>query len=479
VNEIRNVAIVGAGWTGLQVAKVLRDCGYKVSIFEELDDVGGTWHPQRAYHGLCIHTPAYRCQFHQFEDLELRNRLRRLASPDLYQSCRAYATSENLYGITTFSHRVTGLAYRRADNKCTLSFQSLMDGNVSGREYDFVISTQYNAPRLPGFDGQSTANIKILHSNEVKSSVIDDCIRNRRRVVLLGASKAATDLALVFVDRNYEITWVARKMYWFLNFDKGYFNHETGRPASVLNRWVYFIGSMLMANKLSVKLGFLLWQLTGMIHCPGKRHGDFKKFHHGWLDEHQIRTLRSQTHPIYSEIASMEDKQVVLKNGQVMPCDVLICATGCDPLAMPIALSVDGEPLAYEDIRQLYRFSVIPEIPRLCFTGFFNFGFGPMNGYHRAAWIMRYLEQGLATEDLREIAAREAIAELPTFTNPTFDSAGYHLPRMSKMLQVMLDSPTARRDTLKYVYSYSVKHSLKPFHGLDSYIQSRLAAGER
>src|SRR5688500_11579278 len=107
---VRTIAIVGAGWSGLQIAKVLRGRGYDVRLIEELDDVGGTGHPARAYHGLSIHTPSFRCQFHEFEHAG-PNALHRLPSRDLFEASRSFAERCGLYGVTTFRQRVTRLSY--------------------------------------------------------------------------------------------------------------------------------------------------------------------------------------------------------------------------------------------------------------------------------------------------------------------------------------------------------------------------------
>ena len=474
MRSVRTVAIVGAGWSGLQIGKVLRECGFEVSIIEELDDVGGTWHPDRAYHGLSIHSPIFRVQFHEFNDSAGRNPMKRLPSSDVFETSRAFAKSFGLYEVTTFRQRVTALAYSSSERRCRLTLQSLEDGRLSHRDYDFVISTQFNSPRMPKLEGRSSFAGDVLHSNDVKSAVIDDIVKNRRKVVLLGGSKAATDLALAFVDRNYEFTWLMRAMYWFLNYDKGYYNHKKGKPASLVNRLIYVFGLSFFSSKLTLMLGFWLWRLTGMIHTPGRPHLDLRRFHHGSLDEHQVATLRAQTQPVYGELAELEAEHVRLTDGRRLACDVLICATGCDPLAVPIALSVDGRSLRYEEAGPLYRYSVIPKIPRLCFTGFFQFGFGPMNGYHRAAWIMRYLEQDLSSEALQEIAAREATPQASKFQSAAFDSSDHFMPRAAKQLTVMLESPRLLLDRKEYLTSYAIKFQLKPIRSLDDYIRSQL-----
>jgi cation diffusion facilitator CzcD-associated flavoprotein CzcO len=45
------VAVVGAGFAGLSAAKVLRQSGFDVTVFEQAPDVGGVWSSTRRYPG--------------------------------------------------------------------------------------------------------------------------------------------------------------------------------------------------------------------------------------------------------------------------------------------------------------------------------------------------------------------------------------------------------------------------------------------
>ncbi|MDZ7592551.1 MAG: hypothetical protein U5L05_18140 [Rubrivivax sp.] len=112
-------------------------------------------------------------------------------------------------------------------------------------------------------------------------------------------------------------------------------------------------------------------------------------FHHGWLDREQVRTLRERSTQVYGEIARLDSGITVHLADGTTPSgrpdhrrgDLLSV-----PISDPIALSVDGKAVRYEEVERVYRASVIPELPRLVFTGYAMFGFGPLNGYHRAAW---------------------------------------------------------------------------------------------
>jgi cation diffusion facilitator CzcD-associated flavoprotein CzcO len=46
------IAVVGAGFAGLSTAKVLREFGHEVVVFDKAPDVGGVWGVTRRYRGV-------------------------------------------------------------------------------------------------------------------------------------------------------------------------------------------------------------------------------------------------------------------------------------------------------------------------------------------------------------------------------------------------------------------------------------------
>ena len=50
------VAVIGGGWSGVQIISRLQELGVNdITGFERYDDVGGTWHPKLSYHSIQIH----------------------------------------------------------------------------------------------------------------------------------------------------------------------------------------------------------------------------------------------------------------------------------------------------------------------------------------------------------------------------------------------------------------------------------------
>ena len=51
------VGIIGAGVAGLTTAKVLKQAGHEVTVYDKAPDVGGVWSRSRRYPGLTTQSP--------------------------------------------------------------------------------------------------------------------------------------------------------------------------------------------------------------------------------------------------------------------------------------------------------------------------------------------------------------------------------------------------------------------------------------
>jgi hypothetical protein len=187
-----------------------------------------------------------------------------------------------------------------------------------------------------------------------------------------------------------------------------------------------------------------------------------------------VRTLRARTEQTYGEVERLERRAVRTTAGETLPCDVLICATGCDPLSVPIALFADGTPVRYEAVEHVFQASVIPEMPRLCFTGYAMFGFGPLNGYHRAAWILRYLERDPTTDELRAAARAEGGTRF-LFRRGSFlfDGSANLLATVKEMNRRMGEGLYDYADLKRHYRDIAVHHRYAPLGGVERFLAAR------
>ncbi len=127
-----------------------------------------------------------------------------------------YAKSFGLDRMLRLNTGVAGME-RRADGKpgWTLALSG-KDGATTSEDFDFVAvcTGQFNEPRelhCPGEDGFLAQGGQILHS----STYSDPTLAKGRRVVVLGGSKSATDIAVNAVKSGArEVTIVMREPVW-------------------------------------------------------------------------------------------------------------------------------------------------------------------------------------------------------------------------------------------------------------------------
>lgn len=131
---------------------------------------------------------------------------------------------------------------------------------------------------------------------------------------------------VAFQRANYDnVAWIQRTPYWFFNYE-AFFHHRTvmGMVRSLL-----FILAALI-HTISGKLGIFLGWLLGYFVMPCTtfpKHFNPTKFNLGCLDKMQLAHVKG-VQPRFAEPARFCKEGVAMKTGEVVKCDMVICATG-------------------------------------------------------------------------------------------------------------------------------------------------------
>ena len=150
---------------------------------------------------------------------------------DVFANCRAFAEARCLRPFISVRHRVLAIDWDPRAQVHHLVIRDEAAGAERRETFEVVVNTQFNAPRLPTWPGQGRFAGRIVHSGAVLEEELARIEAERPRIVLVGGSKAAADLALVLVRAGLTFQWLMRRMYWFLSFDKGYFDAGRQRPS--------------------------------------------------------------------------------------------------------------------------------------------------------------------------------------------------------------------------------------------------------
>jgi len=195
----KRVAVIGAGAGGLVAAKLLRDDGFAVRVFESADQLGGIWVYDKAsplYKSLRTNIPKEIMAYSDFPfDAGLPSFVKHT---DVLAYLRSYADHFALHDMISLSTPVETAEY--------VSGESGQGWRINGEEalYPslFVSNGHYNTPRYPRLVKNEFRGL-VTHSKFYKEpSPYAD-----QRVLVVGGGPSGVDLA-------WELHSVAKSVVW-------------------------------------------------------------------------------------------------------------------------------------------------------------------------------------------------------------------------------------------------------------------------
>ncbi|HEY8589051.1 MAG TPA: NAD(P)/FAD-dependent oxidoreductase [Naasia sp.] len=405
--ELR-IAIVGAGWSGLQALQRFKELGVdQIDVFERYDDIGGTWSSNLRYHGLQIHGSMTVTSFDGFpysDDPDVQGG--KVMAEEVEHYIHRFADAHDLRRHCRFDSNVDAVDYRSADRTGTLTVTDRRTSTTrTTGPYDLVIWASMaafgNIPQLPGaeeFTGRQ------LHTTQFSTTELQDMVRENRRVVVVGGGKAACDVVLSLRRAGYEnFAWVMRKPYLFYKFEA--LLHDASPMDRV--RGLAYLPTVLWTG-LSKQLGAVLHWSSGHLFTFGEPHSDFTHFHGGVLCATQRQEISQIPHLIGNPVA-LHERSIVLADGSEVEADVVIWATGNRSGIDTLALRRDGAPLALNPRAKLFNHFIVPELPVLASSTALWTTFGPMRATNAADLAVYHLcvRRELSERQMRRSARRQ------------------------------------------------------------------------
>src|SRR6266567_5757000 len=410
----KQVCIIGAGVSGLAAAKAFAARGHQITIIERSGDLGGVWEPARSYPEVQTQSPK---DLYRYTDRAMPDSYPEWPTgPQVHAYLADYAKSFGLDRMLRLNTAVAGMA-RRADGRpgWTLALSG-KDGTTTNEDFDFVAvcTGQFNEPRelhCPGEDRFLAQGGQILHSSKY-----GDPTRARgRRVVVLGGSKSATDIAVNAVKAGARgVTIVMREPVWRIPyFIGGLVNFKRilyiRAQEEMFRSWG--IGGMSrVAHAIAKPLVWANWRaLESLLKLQLK----LKKC--GMVPEQRIEDGVNCSVPIatpdfFPMVADgrikairgsfdhYDGKTIVMTGGQKVAADVAILAIGFK-LGVPFLPDEYRCKLIQPDGQyRLYRVIANPDLPEMGFVGF-NSSFCTVLCAELAAnWLVRYCDGQLAKQ---------------------------------------------------------------------------------
>lgn len=221
---LADYAIIGAGPSGLAMARALQKVGVSVDGYEAAADVGGLWdisNPRSTMYESA-HLISSRTTT-EFAEFPMNSTVDYPGHRTLKQYFDDYADAFSLRELFTFNARVTSVT-RTEDGLWDLTAVT-PDGEIT-RTYRGVILANGTLaePNIPLFQGEFSG--ELMHTSEYKSpSQLSD-----RRVLIIGAGNSGCDIAVDAVHHAASIDMSVRRGYYFVP------RYLFGRPSDTLNQ---------------------------------------------------------------------------------------------------------------------------------------------------------------------------------------------------------------------------------------------------
>ena len=403
----KQVCVIGAGVSGLAAAKAFAARGHKVSIVEKSADLGGVWEPARSYPDVQTQSPK---DLYRYTDKAMPDSYPEWPKgPQVHAYLSDYAGGHGLDRMLRFNTAVVAME-RRADGKPGWTLELKTPNGTAREDFDFVAvcTGQFNEPQTLSLPGEAQFKAKggrILHS----SNYNDADIARGRKVVVLGGSKSATDIAVNAVESGAsEVTIVYREPVWRIPyFIGGLVNFK--RILYIRAQENMFAGWGLgllarLAHAIAKPLVWANWRGLESLLKAQLKLGKCKMVPETRIEDGVNCSVPIATPNFYPMVADgrikairgtfdrYDGKAIVMSKGERVDADIAVLAIGYK-LGVPFLPDAFSAKLVDPDGQyRLYRLIANPDLPDLGFVGF-NSSFCTVLCADMAAhWLARYAD---------------------------------------------------------------------------------------
>jgi len=330
-NFAERYCIVGAGSSGLTVAKNLAAVGIPFDCFEKLDNVGGNWYYGKpgssVYQSTHLISSKKRTEFTDFPIPDEFPEF--LSHQQAWQYLSSYAHHFGLYDRIQFNQSVIKI------DRCEHGWQVLLQSGESRIYRGVIIANGHNWdpkwPKYPGiFGGQ------VLHSAHYKTP---DVLAGKR-VLVVGAGNSGCDIAVESAQHAAVTMHSVRRGYYYLP------KFLYGKPADQC-------GEKLLRWRLPLWLRRLITYRVVKAALGRPEDYGLPAPDHRFLESHPIINSQMLYYVGHGKIQPRPDIAELLANGvkftdgRIEEFDVIVYATGFN-ISFPF---IDNQYLNWHDGR--------------------------------------------------------------------------------------------------------------------------------
>ncbi len=353
VNTEQQQLVIGAGPTGLAVAKAFAEANIACDHVEATDHVGGNW-----AHGVYETTHIVSsCKTTEYCDYPMPEDYPDFPSAEQMRSYfKDYADEFDLRDAIRFETTVEEVRYRD-DERWDVRFD---DGEEAVYKGVVVCNGHHWKRQYPAWVDDYTG--PVMHSKDYKHPEELD----GKRILVLGGGNSGCDLVSEAARRGECAHWSLRRGYWFLP------ELLFGRPViEIIKPWM----PVAMQRAL---IKPLLRVAVGRYEDYGLPEPDHKIFeaHPSVSSEIFLYLKQGRIEPV-GDVESVAGEEVILEGGRRETYDLVVCATGYE-VAFPFL--PDGMIPVEGKNPQLYAGLVRPEYRHLYVAGAYQarYGIGPL-----------------------------------------------------------------------------------------------------
>ncbi|MDE3064899.1 MAG: NAD(P)/FAD-dependent oxidoreductase [Acidobacteriota bacterium] len=419
--EAFDVVIVGAGVSGIDAAYHLqRDCPDRsYVVLDALEDFGGTWLTHR-YPGVRSDTDLYTFGY-SFKPWTGDP----IASAERIRAYLGEVIAENgIDAHVRYRRRVTDASWSSEANRWTLTVRDLESGADATYSCEFLWMCQgyyrHDQGYTPAWPGVDSFAGRIVHPQTWP----DDLDLEGKEVVVIGSGATAATLIPAIAEACAHVTMLQRSPTYFFAGENRDELADQLRALEVDESWIHEIvrRNRLAQLKLLTDVAlsepeFAATELINLVRAALPEGYDvethFTPRYRPWQqriayvpDGDLFSAISSgRASVVTAEIDHFTADGIALTNGEVLPADVVITATGFEMSVLgDVRFTVDGEALTLADT-VTYRGMMFTGVPNLCWVF----------GYFRAAWTLRAdLVCDFICRVLNHMSARDLHRVVPT-----------------------------------------------------------------
>lgn len=316
--DVRRVAVIGGGWSGIYATKWLAQCGLDVTCFESSDSIGGIWKFREDKPGGVF-----------------RNTIV-TSSKHLLHACDFPFDDEDHFPhhsqVFAFLQRYIdhfGIRDRFRLNASVQHITRTKDGwLVDGEPFDAVViaSGPYQKPRrLEELYGRFTG--RALHSFEYKDA---SAIEPGQTVVVVGGGESGSDIAAECAARGARVHWSLPHGQWFADAYLGPYPTDHLFAFGMRAFVGRFGNAEYVMRSVVARLISRRWGIGG--HGVPAWAPDAPNLHH-FLNKSRdaIREIEKGNITPVTDVVSVDGRTITFEDGRSVEADVVILATGFDP----------------------------------------------------------------------------------------------------------------------------------------------------